>query len=137
METLTLGLDGDEGAVPVFSSEEEAVLFLGFEAPAGAGWKVMGTTAPGLASELLSLSAERVALDPLPTKVGGEELVRLLSLDRERFLMCLGSDPGLSPSSWIKSRRDDDLRPADERSAQQMGEGCREVAARNYHWQER
>ena len=96
MEALTLNFDVDAVVLPVFSSEEEAVLFLGSETRADAGWRVMGTTASDLASVLLSLSADKVALDPLPTEIGGGAMVRLVSLGRERFLMSLGSDPGLS-----------------------------------------
>lgn len=134
--TLDLGGDGGEEVLPVFSFEEEAVIFCGLEAPADAGWRVTGTTAPELVSVLSSLSAERVALDPLPTSVGGEAMVRLVSLGRERFLISLGSDPGLSPPSRLPSRQDDNRKRTDVKSERQVG-GCdREVAARSYYERE-
>lgn len=130
-KTLTLYFEGGEEVLPVFSSEEEALVFSELEAPADAGWRAVGTTAPELVSALLSLSAERVALDPLPTGIGGEALVRLVSLDRGRFLTSLGSKLGLAPSSRLQFRKDDNRRHTDEKSAQQMDEGDREVAARS------
>lgn len=136
MEALTLDFDGDAGVLPVFSSEEEAVLFLRLEATADAGWRVVGTTASDLVSVLLSLSAERVALDPLPTDVGGEAMVRLVSLGRERFLISLGSDLGLPSSPRLPSREDDNRKRTDVKSERQVG-GCdREVAARSYYERE-
>ena len=66
-EVLTLGVDGDERVLPVFSFEEEAQFFLrlsGFKD----GWRTSKSGAAGLASVLFDAcpDARRVALDTIP-----------------------------------------------------------------------
>lgn len=92
LEVLVLWLAGGERAVAVFSFEEEAELFLRFGAGEGAEpgdrW-VVRQTAPGELASLLvgPLSdAGRVALDPLPGRLGGGAFLGLVSTDRERFV---------------------------------------------------
>ena len=97
MELLTIDSDDGGETLPVFSFEEEAEMFLGFEA-LGRGWRVRETTGGELISVLYGLctSVRRVALDPLPAGVGGEALVGLLSLEREDFARSLASRDGFS-----------------------------------------
>lgn len=65
-EMLTVPLAGEE-AVPVFSHQEEAALFL-LSDGLGDGWHVRESRPGGLASMLIGERAnvKRVALDPLP-----------------------------------------------------------------------
>ncbi len=94
MEVLKVHFGNAEEALPVFSFEEEAEAFLRLEVPE-AGWRVRETTTEELVSLLYGLceGVERVVLDPLlPSKVGGDALISLVSLDRERFLRGLLSD---------------------------------------------
>ena len=89
---MALGLAGGERAVPVFGFGEEAELFLRFGAAEGAGsgnrWLVRQTAPGELASLLLGplSGAGRVALDPLPGRLGGEAFSGLVSIDREGFV---------------------------------------------------
>jgi hypothetical protein len=82
MEVLILDSDDGGGsgkeALPVFSSEEEAKIFLRFEGSGNGGWRARETPTGELALVLLGVCAgvERVALDPLlPIGVGGEATV--------------------------------------------------------------
>jgi hypothetical protein len=81
-----------ERAVPVFSFEEEAELFLSFGAAEGAKpgdrWLVRQTAPGELASLLLGPLSDvgRVALDPLPRRSGGGAFLGLVSTDREGFV---------------------------------------------------
>lgn len=86
VEVLTICLAGGEEALPVFSYEEEAQMFVSLGG-AGDGWQVRESTAGELVSVLHGPCAHvvRVALDPLPQMVA-DETIRLLSLDRERLL---------------------------------------------------
>lgn len=84
-EMLTIERGGEE-ALPVFSFEEEAGMFLSLGA-SEAGWSLRRTTAGELVSMLMGpySGVEFVSLDPMP------ELVRrgmadLVSLSRERFM---------------------------------------------------
>ncbi len=92
LEVMALGLGGGERAVPVFSFGEEAELFLRFGAGEGAepgGRWLVRQTAPGeLASLLLGplSGAGRVALDPLPGRLGGGAFLGLVSVRREDFV---------------------------------------------------
>jgi len=84
-EALTVEAGGEE-AVTVFSFEEEARLFLLFEAP-GAGWRVRETAPGEMIRALFGPRASwvpKVVLDPLP-EVLGAETNPLLSLEREEF----------------------------------------------------
>lgn len=86
MEVFTALLaDGGE-ALPIFSYEQEAELFLGFQA-AGSGWRVRESTAGELISVLCGpcASATEVSLDPLPEMVA-EGALGLVNLSRERFV---------------------------------------------------
>ena len=93
-EVLTLGAgDGGESEriLPVFSSEEEALLFLrlcGF----GSGWRVSKSSAADLASVLSDASPDtrRVALDPIP-EIGQCGPHDLVSLPRKEFVRLLAT----------------------------------------------
>ena len=84
LELLTIDAGGEK-ALPVFSFEEEAEAFLSLSA-LGTYWWIRETTPGELVSVLYGpcASVEWVALDPLPG-VGGEAIVGLVSLSRERF----------------------------------------------------
>jgi hypothetical protein len=86
IEVLTIHLAEGETTLPVFSFEEEAQMYLGFEA-SGNCWRVRETRAGELVSVLLGLCAHvgHVILDPLPQMVT-DETVGLLSLDRKSFV---------------------------------------------------
>lgn len=91
LDVLTTNLVGIEEALPVFSFEEEARVFLehrGLRNP----WRVRKTTAGELISVLFGpcASVEQVALDPLPD-VGAEALVYLAIMQREDFVEFLVS----------------------------------------------
>ncbi len=87
LEVLTTNLSGGEEALPVFSHEEEAEMFLRLWEVAFDGWQVRESTLGELVSVLYGPCAgeERVALDPLP-KMVAQRTVGLVSLSRERFL---------------------------------------------------
>src|SRR5829696_7961462 len=98
LEVLTTGLTGGEVALPVFSHEEEAEMFL-WLGGLGDGWHARESAAGELTSILCGLCSgvQKVVLDPLPTMLD-EKTVGLVSLDRERFLdLVLGR--GRSPRS--------------------------------------
>src|SRR5215204_6804632 len=98
LEVLTSGLSGGEEALPVFSHEEEAEMFL-WLGGLGEGWHARESAAGELTSILYALCSgvQKVALDPLP-KMLDEKTVGLVSLERERFLdLVLGR--GRSPRS--------------------------------------
>lgn len=83
---LTAELAGDEKALPVFSFEDEAGMFLGLGA-LREGWRVMETTAGELVSILLGPHAdvEWVLLDPLPD-LDGREAAELVGMLRKDFV---------------------------------------------------
>ena len=85
MEALTVDGGGDE-ALPVFSHEEEAELFLCLGG-IGGGWRARESSAGEVVSLLFGPCAgvASVALDPLPGTVAGA-MIELVSLSRERFL---------------------------------------------------
>ena len=85
------GAEGDGRILPVFSFEEEALLFLrlcGF----GGGWRVSKSGAADLASVLSYAcpDARRVALDPIP-EIGLCGPHALVSLSREEFVKLIAS----------------------------------------------
>ena len=86
IEVLTLHTDGTQETLPVFSSEEEAEIFLRFGGVTG-GWRARESSAGELVSMLYGPCAgvRKVALDPSPEMVN-EGTVRLVSLLRESFL---------------------------------------------------
>lgn len=82
---MALLADGEE-ALPIFSYEQEAKLFLNFR-ESGSSWRVRECTAGELISVLYGpcASATYVSLDPLPEMVAGGTL-GLVSLSRKRFV---------------------------------------------------
>lgn len=94
-EVLTLEAGGnnelDESVLPVFSFEEEALLFLrlcGF----GGRWRVSKSGAADLASVLADTcpDARRIALDPIP-EIGRCGPYDLVSLPRKEFVRLLAT----------------------------------------------
>jgi hypothetical protein len=87
LEVLTTGESGSEEALPVFSHEEEAEMFLRLGLVTFEGWQVRESTVGELISVLYGPCAgvECVALDPLPEMLA-ERTVELVSLSRERFV---------------------------------------------------
>jgi hypothetical protein len=87
LEVLTTSLAAGEEALPVFSYEQEAEMFLGLWEAGFDGWRVRESTAGELISVLYGpcASVECVTLDPLPEMLV-ERTVRLVSLSRERFV---------------------------------------------------
>jgi hypothetical protein len=94
-EVLTLEAGGngelDESILPIFSFEEEALLFLrlcGF----GVGWRVSKSGAADLASVLADACPDtrRVALDPIP-EIGLCGPHDLVSLPRKEFVRLLAT----------------------------------------------
>src|SRR3712207_6233888 len=96
VETLTVDCGGDK-ALPIFSHEEEAELFLDLGG-AGDGWRTRASSAGEIVSLLFGpLAAVRsVALDPWP--VMAPETVGLVMLGRDRFVDLFAS-PGALKSS--------------------------------------
>lgn len=95
IEALTVEF-GETTALPVFSFEEEAELFLSLGV-SGGEWEVRRSGA----GEILSLlhgplaGIHGVALDPVPECCGGS-LMKLLVIEREEFeSSILGSNPVL------------------------------------------
>lgn len=92
-EVLTLGpgVEDDGWILPVFSFEEEALLFLclcGF----GCGWRVSKNGIADLASVLSDAGPDvtQVALDPIP-EIGPHGPHDLVSLPRETFAAMLAA----------------------------------------------
>jgi hypothetical protein len=88
MEVLTIALASGEEALPVFSFEDEASMFL--DLGTSSGWRIMETTPGELASALSCLCAGvgRVVLDPLPGP-DAAAFVDLVSMEREDFVESL------------------------------------------------
>ena len=101
LEVLTSGLGAYEEALPVFSYEQEAEMFLGLWEAGFDGWRVRESTAGEVISVLYGpcASVKRVAVDPLPEMVL-ESTVGLVSLSRERFVNLLLS------REWPLARRE-------------------------------
>lgn len=93
VEILTVDCGGDK-ALPVFSHEEEAELFLDLGG-AGDGWRTRESSAGEIVSLLFGplAAARSVALDPWP--VMAPETVDLVTLGRDRFVN-LFANPGAS-----------------------------------------
>ena len=85
-DPLTVDLDGTEQALPVFSFEEEAEMFLWLQRTED-GWEVRETTPGQLVSILYGPCADvgRVMLDPLP-EIGLSMQINLLGMDRNDFV---------------------------------------------------
>jgi hypothetical protein len=86
LELLTVDLDGTGEALPVFSFEEEAEMFLWLQRTEE-GREVREITPGQLVSILYGPCADvgRVMLDPLP-KIGARMQISLLGLDRNDFV---------------------------------------------------
>jgi hypothetical protein len=97
MDVLTVNLGGSEVALAVFTFEEETRMFLDLRLGAsGEEWKARQTWPGELVSVLYGpcSAMKKVALDPLPEAVDGEESVGLQAMDRNDFLrMLLGEGP--------------------------------------------
>jgi hypothetical protein len=93
MEVLMVGCSS-EPALPVFSDEGEAEMFVWLEGAFEDGWRVRETSAGELVSILYGpcRGVERVALDPSPEMVG-MNTVSLVSVARERFLSWILDSP--------------------------------------------
>ena len=85
-DLLTVDLDGAGEALPVFSFEEEAEMFLWLQRPED-GQKVREITPGQLVSILYGPCADvgRVMLDPLP-EIGASMQISLLGMDRHDFV---------------------------------------------------
>ena len=86
LELLTVDLDGTGVALPVFSFEEEAEMFLWLQTTED-GREVRETTPGQLVSILYGPCADvgRVMLDPLP-EIGARMQISLLGMDRNDFV---------------------------------------------------
>ena len=107
MEAMTTDLPSGEEALPVFSLEDEASMYL--ELGAFDGWRVGETTAGELMSMLIGPCAgvRKVALDPLPGP-DAAALACLVSMERETFMESLLNIQLLPP---FESRRSAVHRP--------------------------
>ena len=85
-DLLTVDLDGAGEALPVFSFEEEAEMFLWLQTSED-GREVRETTPGQLVSILYGPCADvgRVMLDPLP-EIGASMQISLLDIDRNDFV---------------------------------------------------
>ena len=85
-DLLTVDLDGTGEALPVFSFEEEAEMFLWLQTTED-GREVRETTPGQLVSILYGPCADvgRVMLDPLP-EIGARLQISLLGMDRNDFV---------------------------------------------------
>ena len=89
---LLADCDGEQ-ALPVFSDEGEAEMFVWLGGAFEHGWQVRDTSTGELVSILYGPCAGvgRVALDPSPGMTA--ETIRLVSLSRERFLSWILDSP--------------------------------------------
>ncbi len=87
MYVLTIYHDKSGEALPIFSFEEEAEMFLQLETP-GTCWRARATTPGEMVSLLYGPCAdvESVALDPLPVVVDGEIIADLTGRGKDRFI---------------------------------------------------
>lgn len=116
MEALTTGLPSGEEALPVFSFEDEARMFLELGAFDG-DWWARETAAGELISILYCLYAnvDRVVLDPLP---GPNAVVNdLVSMGREAFVEFAGEEGRGAPSAPIASTNRAGQKPPDRLGA--------------------
>jgi hypothetical protein len=96
---------GGERALPVFSGEGEAEMFVWLGGAFEDGWRVRASSAGELVSILYGPCADvgRVALDPSPEMTA--ETIRLVSLSRERFVSwVLDSSCSYSPGTPHSAR---------------------------------
>ena len=103
-DLLTVDLDGAGQALPVFSFEEEAEMFLWLQTTEDGREEVRETTPGQLVSILYGPCADvgRVMLDPLP-EIGARMQNSLLGMDRNDFVESVmgarGLDTPYKPSS--------------------------------------
>jgi hypothetical protein len=88
---------GGDSALPVFSGEDEAEMFVWLGGAFEDGWRIRETSAGELVSILYGPCAGvgRVALDPSPEMTA--ETIRVVSLSRERFVSWVVDSLGSSP----------------------------------------
>jgi hypothetical protein len=93
MEVFMMACSGEQ-ALPVFSGEHEAEMFVWLEGAFERDWRVRETSSGELVSILYGPCAGvgRVALDPSPEMVGIGS-VSLVSVTRERFLSWILNSP--------------------------------------------
>jgi hypothetical protein len=102
MEVLRTILASGKEALPVFSFEDEARMFLELGAPGG-GWRARVTSAGELVSVLCGPCAnvDRVVLDPIPLPaLLAEGLNGLSSMEREVFMGSLLNPRRLGSSGY-------------------------------------
>ena len=89
---LVTDCDGEK-ALPVFSGEGEAEMFVWLGGAFQDGWRVRETSAGELVSILCGpcASVGRVALDPSPGMAA--DAIRLVSVSRKRFVSRIVGDP--------------------------------------------
>jgi hypothetical protein len=116
MEVLTTGLPSGQEALPVFSFEDEARMFLELGAFDG-DWRLRERGAGELISILHCLYAgvRRVALDPLPGTAA--VLNDLVSMGREAFVEFAGEEGCGAPPAPIASTNRAEQRPPDRPGA--------------------
>lgn len=88
LEIFATGLTSKgEEALPVFSHEEEAEVFLSLSEASDDEWRARESTAGELISMLSGpwAGVKEVALDPLPEMIA-QRTLRLVTLSRERFM---------------------------------------------------
>ena len=104
MEVLMVSCSGEQ-ALPVFSGEGEAEMFVWLEGAFEDGWQVRETSSGEIVSILYGPCAGvgMVALDPSPEMVA--ETIRPVSVSRERFVNWL-VDSVCSVSLGASSRHD-------------------------------
>jgi hypothetical protein len=96
IDALTIDADLEGSLLAVFSSEDEAEVFLRLLGDKEKQeWRSEQTTAGRLVSVLLELGTyvQGVVLDPLPLPLG-RDLLPLVSVERELFLQCLLEECG-------------------------------------------
>jgi hypothetical protein len=93
MKVLMVSCSGEQ-ALPVFSGDGDAEMFVWFEDVDEQDWRVRETSAGELVSILFGPCARvgRVALDPFPEMVR-TNAVSLVSVTRERFLSSILDSP--------------------------------------------
>ena len=104
LDLLTVDLDGTGQALPIFSFEEEAEMFLWLQTTEE-GREVMETTPGQLVSILYGPCADvgRVMLDPLP-EIGVRMQISLLGMDRHDFVESVMGARSLDTSYKPSSR---------------------------------
>ena len=104
-DLLTVDLDGAGEALPIFSFEEEAEMFLWLQTIED-GREVRGITPGQLVSILYGPCADvgRVMLDPLP-EIGASMQISLLGMDRDDFVESVMGARSLDTPYKPSSRR--------------------------------